>query len=158
MRLVFICCAIIISSAYFISSQDRILQEQQTSLELNTWLDEVTEVLLSTEKRLIKTEDKLVECVDYVKQLRATNTLQEAVVENTAATVKELTDDNAELQKELDSVSTKFSTTLSKLIKTQTDVKSLDAKIQKLTAENAKLTTENIQLRKAANTTKTKFK
>ena len=144
MRLVFTCAAIILAVAYFTSSQDRILQEQQTSIA-------VTEVLLSTEKRLTKTEDKLVECVDYVNQLRATNALQETVVENTAATVKELTDDNAELQKELDSVSTKFSTAWSQLIKTQTDVKSLNDKIQKLTAENTKLTAENIQLRKDAN-------
>lgn len=60
------------------------------------------ETLLLTSRRLDKSESEVVEGIQYIRQLRETNALQESVLLSSAATIKELIDDNARIQGELD--------------------------------------------------------
>lgn len=66
------------------------------------------ETLMITSRRLEKSEGEVVECIKYIRQLRETNLQQESVVLSSAATIKELTDDNARIQKELDATLVKL--------------------------------------------------
>ncbi|MFA5344695.1 MAG: hypothetical protein WC315_00235 [Candidatus Omnitrophota bacterium] len=66
------------------------------------------ETLMITSRRLEKTENQVIECVKYIQQLRETIMQQETAVLSASATIKELTDDNAKLQKSLDECSSQL--------------------------------------------------
>lgn len=58
------------------------------------------ETLILTNRRLEKSENRVIEYQAYIQQLKDTNARQEAVLLETVATIKELTDDNAQSQLE----------------------------------------------------------
>jgi predicted RNase H-like nuclease (RuvC/YqgF family) len=91
------------------------------------------ETLMITSRRLEKSEGEVVECIKYIRQLRETNLQQESVVLSSAATIKELTDDNARIQKELDAT----------LVKLELKSQALDAAKKEI--ETLKATTKDLK-------------
>ncbi len=91
------------------------------------------ETLMITSRRLEKSENEVVECIKYIRQLRETNLQQESVVLSSAATIKELTDDNARIQKELDAT----------LVKLELKSQALDAAKKEI--ETLKATTKDLK-------------
>ncbi len=95
-----------------------------------------------TTKRLATTERQLTECVKYAQQLRETNTQQESVVLGSAKIIKDLSDDIAKLQIDLDSISIKLILKTWKLMLVEQELKQAKKTLTSVRADMEKLRVE----------------
>lgn len=88
------------------------------------------ETLLMVARRGEQLESRLSDCIADNKFLRETNERQENVLMTTADTVKELTDDNAQLQRTLDTNRLVFERLRNELAKSRAEIQRLKEEIK----------------------------
>ncbi len=101
------------------------------------------EALLITSRRMEKVEAKIIQYVEYIKQLQIDLKNRDSAIEHSVGTIKNLTDDNAQLQTTLDTMT--FSLFFEKL-----KVAGLTIKVKELEILNESMKKELATLKKSA--------
>jgi hypothetical protein len=99
--LIFLGLFVLVIDHYSVNVYIKELEDYQIQHVASQSLD-IKEVLVATNRRLGVAERKYIDYAKWIKQLQETNKQNESVIMDSAATIKDLTNDNAQTHKNLD--------------------------------------------------------